>query len=328
MKSKIYFQPRTAVQDYYYGVRAQAPPGFSFFEVGPGKLPDYLGRYLLMNELHRRLHPFQFVRPGDTVVHVGFDRVYLEKGQSHPLILSALVGDEGRVLAVDPDRRNTDALRAYAEKNNIKNLEVVNRAAWKETTTLEFIFDGEWSPMSVATDVMTEPGQHGVEYVPGTGSRKESVQAETLDAIVARHLPDRPVTYLSLTANGAEPQVVEGAQAVLRSSPDLRVGIALAFRHFSYDIRKQVCQQLAELGFDIVVADAQHDPWRTEPFYFACAVKLSPEKLSAFGLQETTWEKIIEDGAAKETRMTKRTANPSEADTGFFQRLKSLAGRS
>src|SRR4051812_2567521 len=110
MKPEVYFQPRTALQDYYYDVRGKSPETFSFFEDSGKRLPDFLHRYLLMNEVHRRLHPFQFVRPGDIAVHVGFDRVYFNKGQSHPLLLASLVGSSGHVLAIDPDRRNTEAL--------------------------------------------------------------------------------------------------------------------------------------------------------------------------------------------------------------------------
>ena len=300
MKSNIYAQPRTPVQSCYYELRLNSPPQFKLFATAQSKLPEFLGQYLLMNEVHRRLHPFQFVRPGDAVIHVGFDRVYLDKGQSHPLILSALVGDEGRVLAIDPDPRNTGALREYARRNGIQNIEVVDGAAWKEAATLEFIFDGEWSPMSTATDVMDDPT---TQYIPGKGSTKASVQAQTLDALVLKHLPQRQVTYLSLTANGAEPEILEGAKRLLQSSPDLRVGIALAFRHFSYDIRKGVCDRLAEAGFKITVADAPHDPWIPAPFFFACAVKVPHDELVSMGFQQTDWASIENEAAAKEEKL-------------------------
>ena len=296
MKPFLYFQPRNALQAYYYGVRLKSSPNASFLGV-KGELPEYLGKYLLMKEVHRRLHPFQFVRAGDTVIHVGFDRVYLDKGQSHPLILSSLVGARGCVLAIDPDSRNTDALRDYARRSDIGNMKVDQGAAWNKPSTLEFIFDGEWSPMSTATNVLSDPS----DYHPGKGSTRQLVQAVTIDSLVAEHLPDRHVTYLSLTANGAEPEILEGADGILRSCPELRIVIALSnWHHFSYGIRKDTCNRLGETGFKIAVADAPHDPWYPTPFFFACAVKMPEDQLLSLGFQPSDWAMIERAGHVKE----------------------------
>jgi FkbM family methyltransferase len=317
--SSIYFQPRNLLQSWYYDVRLKQPKEFNFLQ-SIENIPDFLGRYVLMNPINSALHPFQFVKPGDTVVHVGFDRVYLNKGLSHPLILAALVGKNGRVLAIDPDRRNAEALRSYVERNNISNLIVIEGAAWKEPATLEFVFDGIWSPMSTASDIL-ENSKNSENYIPGENSIKSKVQAFTLDYLVKQHLPGREITYLNLTANGAEPEILQGATCLLVSGPDLRIGIALSYHHFSYAIRKAVCEDLAKKGFRIAVADAPHDPWLPYPFFFACASNLSHEGLAALGFNPSSWELIEKGAAAKEAKLISIEKHNSKRQTkGLMKR--------
>lgn len=307
----IYFQPRTPVQNLYYRMRLGAPQTFGpFVDVG-SEVSDFTARYALMAEMHRRLHPFQFARRGDTVVHVGFDRVYFDKGQSHPLIYRSLVGELGSVLAVDPNPANTSALAKYAAEQGLAGISAVQVAAWKEAGTLEFTFDETWGPLSVADKVAEGRRDEAPENrLDGAITRAVRVPAEKLDTILQTYLPGKRVDLLSLTANGAEPEVLEGAPLLLDSNPDLRIAIALAFRHFSYGIRKTVCDGLARRGFTIAVADATHDPWNPWPFYFACALKPRPGQLEALGFEPSSWEAIESHGAAREAELRARRPVP------------------
>ncbi len=130
---------------------------------------------------------FVEVEAGDTIIEVGafigeFARQAGEIG--------------GQVIAVEPDERNAAALRRNLE--HLPDSEVVQKAAWKETGTRSFQVasdPSEGSILSVDTDDVTE--------------------VITLDTIsvddLAANLSLNNIDYLKIEAEGAEPEVLEGA---------------------------------------------------------------------------------------------------------------------
>ena len=85
--------------------------------LGEGK-PDLprertLARYEEAQPYLGVLFPFAACRPGDYVVQVGFHDGYVGMGTSQPILFALQVGGEGRVVAVDPDRRNVKALSGF-----------------------------------------------------------------------------------------------------------------------------------------------------------------------------------------------------------------------
>lgn len=130
---------------------------------------------------------FVEVEAGDTIVEVGafigeFARPAGELGD--------------RVIAVEPDERNAAALRRNLE--HLSDSEVVQKAAWKETGTRSFQVasdPSEGSILEVDTDDVTE--------------------VVTLDTIcvddVAASFSLNSIDYLKIEAEGAEPEVLEGA---------------------------------------------------------------------------------------------------------------------
>ncbi len=280
----LHRQPATPVQRAYYERRVRLPRDAVLVDLPLTEEQDFARRYTLMNEVHRRLHPFQLLRPDDHVVHVGFDRVYLPTGQSHPLVMAALLADAGRVVCIDPDPRNTEALAAYVRRHRIANVAIHNRAVWSTEQELEFVFADGWSPMSVAREV-AEPVDGEVPR-RGTVSR---IRAAPLRTVVGDGVWDR-ITVLSLTTNGAEKEILQACGDLL-DRPGLRIFLALAFEHFSYALRQAVCDELRERGFHVGVANAPHDPWVARPFLFAAATRDNKD-LAQLGFRSATWEEI------------------------------------
>jgi FkbM family methyltransferase len=271
------------VQRAYYERRVRLPRDAVLLDLPLPAALDFTRRYVLLNEVHRRLHPFQLLRADDTVVHVGFDRVYLPTGQSHPLVMAALL-ERGRIVCIDPDPRNTAALDHYARENGITNVTIHNRAVWSAEQELEFVFADGWSPMSVAKEVAAPVD--GEVPRRGTVSR---VLAAPLRAIVGADLWDE-ITVLSLTTNGAEKEILQACGDLL-DRPGLRISLALAFEHFSYALRRAVCDELRERGFHVGVAHAPHDPWVPRPFLFAAATRDDAE-LTARGFRPSNWDEV------------------------------------
>jgi FkbM family methyltransferase len=316
MKGELLWQAATPIQHAYYAKRVGLGRDAVLLDLPLGEDHDFARRYVLMNEVHRRLHPFHLLRPDDWVVHVGFDRVYLPTGQSHPLVMAALLPN-GRVVCVDPDPRNTQALEEYTRAHAISNVTIHNRAVWNKEQELEFVFADGWSPMSVAREV--------ADPVAGEVPRRGTVSrilAAPLRTVVGDEAWDR-ITVLSLTTNGAEREILEACGDLLERA-GLRIHLALAFEHFSYELRRAVCDALRERGFHVGVAHAPHDPWTARPFLFAGATR-DASQLHALGFRTATWDDIGRDAVAEAAGYGRLARwSPRRWVTGAWNRL---AGR-
>ena len=67
------------------------------------------------------------ITQGDSVVDAGANIGIFS------VISSILVGDTGRVLAIEPDPENLSILKKNIELNKLKNVEIINKALYKES---------------------------------------------------------------------------------------------------------------------------------------------------------------------------------------------------
>jgi FkbM family methyltransferase len=81
-------------------------------------------------ELNEALLFQAHIRRGSTVVDVGAHVGY------YTLLSSRAVGWRGRVIAVEPDPTNAALLRENIRRNRLRNVTVIEAAAWRETTRL------------------------------------------------------------------------------------------------------------------------------------------------------------------------------------------------
>lgn len=52
------------------------------------------------------------------------------------------VGDYGLVISVEPDATNFELLQKNIQNLGLKNIEIINKALWNKSTTLEFLCEG------------------------------------------------------------------------------------------------------------------------------------------------------------------------------------------
>ena len=75
------------------------------------------------------------ITPGDTLIDAGANIGIFT------VISSILVGNTGRVLAVEPDPENLNILKKNIELNDLKNIEIINKALYNESgKRIEFYF--------------------------------------------------------------------------------------------------------------------------------------------------------------------------------------------
>lgn len=278
-----YYQDRTEIQRIYYDFYHKFGREAKMFPFIKDEKLQYFARYVLTSEFFKRLHPFQFLRNRDNVIHVGFHNQYIDLGISHPLIMSAIVGPEGHVWAIDPDETNTSALAHFIRTNNIKNITVIDKGVWKERSKLDFRFFRDFTSSNIAVPV-GDRIQEGLQKRWGKRIKEESyiktVEADTLDSIVANLIASPVINFINLTVNGAESDIIEGAQNTLNSKPDISLGFPLA------NVSALTRDYLSSLGYNIAIADTPHRPWEEEQFLYGCAVKHSHQALVTMGFRK------------------------------------------
>ncbi len=166
---------------------------------------DLLGGHLYEKDISILLS--QFLEDGDGFVDIGAHRGWFT------LLAASLVGDRGYVVAVEPMADNVEALRENVNRNGWGDrVECICAAAGSTDGVVEFYPNVDNEGGGALWDVSTHPfNQKTRETRPGT----ITVPMVTLDKI----LDDMPVPVkaIKIDTEGAEVEVLKGAQRWLRS---------------------------------------------------------------------------------------------------------------
>jgi FkbM family methyltransferase len=142
---------------------------------------------------------FLFLRtaclPGQTALDIGAHLGLFS------VLLSRLVGSQGRVFSFEPTSSTFDVLKDTLSLNGCENVETLQAAVSNYVGTATFF-------------EMTTPGCNSNSLVPNAGLPR-SVEVTTVDAI--RERCGRPIDLLKIDAEGAEFSILEGATGILRS---------------------------------------------------------------------------------------------------------------
>jgi FkbM family methyltransferase len=130
----------------------------------------------------------------------------------HSLMMSRLVGPEGRVIAVEPSPANANLLRMHLAWNGCANVSVIEAIAGNHEGDIEFEYRAQ----------ATDPGSFANSLAYNIGGPRRRVTMTTLDSLCNRCLPN----LVKIDVEGAELTVLEGAEQVLiRGAPILVVSV-------------------------------------------------------------------------------------------------------
>jgi len=156
-----------------------------FYSSGPGWAYDY--NYLL-KEFSSHLGFHYMPKEGDFVIDVG-------AGVGEELmIFSKLVGDKGKVVAIEAHPKTFDALKYNRDRNAFKNTEILNIAIADEVGSI-FIED---TPSSLANKVSKEKSLNTYR-----------VEASTIKQLVDSMKVDQ-VDFMKVNIEGAEQLLIKG----------------------------------------------------------------------------------------------------------------------
>ncbi len=155
----------------------------------------------------------RLVQAGDTVIDVGANIGW------YTLHLAQWVGDEGRVISLEPYSQNYDALTRNIALNSYSNIQTEKLALSDNQEVLTFYHAPAESNRGMVT---TQPTQ---------GATTEQVQACRLDDYL-REQPVRSVDFIKIDIEGHEYPALLGMQKTLTQySPKLMVEMLQAEEH-------------------------------------------------------------------------------------------------
>ncbi|MEV6313874.1 FkbM family methyltransferase [Streptomyces sp. NPDC051776] len=148
------------------------------------------------------------LRPGDTFVDVGANIGYFS------LLASTLVGDGGRVVAIEASPSFHDRLLVNARLNARANIRTVNTAVSDRQQPLTFVLASS-----------TNMGANSVVPYEGPAESTFEIEARTLpDLLTAAEIADARV--IKVDVEGAEGGVVRGLEPMLdRLRPDAEITV-------------------------------------------------------------------------------------------------------
>lgn len=198
----------------------------------------------------------QRMKPGDTFIDVGANIGYFS------LLASKLVGQHGRVVAIEASPATFKILRHNLTLNRVQNVRAVNVAVY-HTKTLTKVFRGSEYEVGATTILEEEGLKRGFEV-------ECEIDAAPLDAILLTE-EMKNARLLKVDVEGAEWSVVQGMRRLLHSSRnDLELMIEIAPERLAQ--REKRSQDLLS-----IMLDAGFYAYRLENDYSALSY-LSPRR--------------------------------------------------
>jgi FkbM family methyltransferase len=140
---------------------------------------------------------FYRVKRGDVVIDAGaFVGMFTVK-------MAKIVGNKGKVIAIEPEKTNSLFLKKNVKENGLKNVIVIEKGLWSEKGKKSLYLGYRSSPSLVY------PTKKSIE-----------VEVDTLDNIVSE-LRLKDVNFIKIDVEGAEIEALKGAKRILNNNPNL-----------------------------------------------------------------------------------------------------------
>jgi FkbM family methyltransferase len=187
---------------------------------------------VIINATYNRSYPF---KRGDIVVDAG------ARIGAFSAKIAASLGEDGRIIAIEPEPRNFSCLRKNIQANRLDNVIAIQKALWSQKQPLDMYLSGNAAAHSVYHDAFYSSTCDSI-----------SVEADTLDGILEK-LGIESVDFIKMDIEGSEIEALKGMPKAL----DSQVQLAIAAYHpvegqLAHTV---IAPQLAQLGFKTTFTD-------------------------------------------------------------------------
>jgi FkbM family methyltransferase len=152
--------------------------------------------------------------------------------------MSTAVGDEGRIIAIEPEPRNYACLLKNIEANQMNNVIAIQKLLWSRTQMLDLYLSANGAAHSVYCDHFY--GSTGVSL---------NAEADSLDNILDE-LGIDTVDFVKMDIEGSELEAFKGMMKILES--DVQLAIAAYHPVDGTLTHAALVEQLKDLGFTAV----------------------------------------------------------------------------
>ncbi len=157
-------------------------------------------QYILSEQFVNRIYEKHYkIRKGDTVIDVGANI------GTFTVMAARKAGDSGRVVAIEPEKKNLKFLRKNIRANGLENVIIVPKGAWSSKTRKKLFLKGL--------------GEHSLLRRTG---KSAYVKMDRLDDIL-ESLGIRNVDFIKMDVEGAESEVLKGADRTLGGKMSMAV---------------------------------------------------------------------------------------------------------
>jgi FkbM family methyltransferase len=181
----------------------------------------------------------QSLKPGMTVVDVGANWGY------YTLLAGVLVGNAGKVYAVEPDPRNFAILKKNVAVNGFDTfVQTFMNAAFDARKTVE---------------LHRRPAYLGCHHLFAGDPATPAASTVAVDAVPLDDIVPGAVDFMKIDAEGSEPFIFEGMRGLLARSPGVQVIMEfnlIALGLAGVEPLRHLCQ-ISELGFTSSIVNEQ-----------------------------------------------------------------------
>lgn len=205
------------------------------------------------------------VREGDTCIDIGAQKGYVS------LTLARAVGNKGRVLAFDADKRAVAKLIANIDRANQRVIEVFQCALGEREGSCTFVL----------SKVLGWSSRFPNELAKTAVEETVEVKVNSFDEMIARRevcIEPSKVSFIKLDAEGSEPLILKGMKSFLSiARPVLCVEVNYDSLSAAGSSPQELQKLLDELGFDIYEPEYQsyRRKLRLKPFGALGAIRPS-----------------------------------------------------
>lgn len=187
---------------------------------------------IIYHSLYDESHRF---RKGDIVVDAG------ARIGTFTTKIATAVGNEGKVIAIEPEPCNFACLKKNIEANRLSNVIAIQKMLWSRTERPALYLSGNAASHSAYLD----------EFYGPTGE-SISVEAESLDNILSE-LGIESVNFVKMDIEGSEIEALDGMPRALKS--DVELAIAAYHPVMGRLTHLIIIPQLEQLGFKTTCAE-------------------------------------------------------------------------
>ena len=162
---------------------------------------DFTTMIMREDDIIEQFHPLE----GDIVVDVG---AHIGK---YTIIASKRVGTTGKVIAIEAHPGNYEILNSNIKLNRLTNVISLNYAVYSKETIIKLFLPDEKSNHTIYNTLIQTRAKDEEKFV--------EVNADTLDNLLQRNgISNAEVNWLKIDVEGAELEVLKGAQAIISNS--------------------------------------------------------------------------------------------------------------